>query len=138
MARRNSKDSKIYTNWMIYAENDLRAAATLRRNKYTLLLSAFHSHQAIEKTLKAFVLSQKGYAPDGHNIIFLCKTAARINEGFYNWIDECIALNNYYIQTRYPPDFPLEIDKVTAKKLSIMAQNLYKFAFNELTKIQFE
>lgn len=123
---------------MIYAENDLRAAATLRRNKYTLLLSAFHSHQAIEKTLKAFVLSQKGYAPDGHNIIFLCKTAARINEGFYNWIDECIALNNYYIQTRYPPDFPLEIDKVTAKKLSIMAQNLYKFAFNELTKIQFE
>ncbi len=136
MARRKSRDSKIYTNWMIYAENDLRAATSLRRNKHTLLLSAFHSHQAIEKTLKAFVLAQKGYAPDGHNIIFLCKTVAKLHEGFYDWIDECIALNNYYIQTRYPPDFPLELDKATAKKLSLMAQELYKYTLNELAKNQ--
>lgn len=137
LARRKSQDSKIYTNWMIYAENDLRAADSLRKNKHTLLLSAFHSQQAIEKTLKAYMLAQKGYAPDGHNIIFLCKTAAKVNNGFYDWIDECIALNNYYIQTRYPPDFPLEIDKATAKRLSKMAQDLYKFTFKELAKAQF-
>ena len=119
---------------MIYAESDLHAAALLRQHQNTLLLSAFHSHQAIEKALKAFMLSQKGYAPDGHNIIFLCKTAAKINDGFFEWIDECIALNNYYIQTRYPPDFPLEINKVKAKELTVMAQNLYKFTLNELAK----
>lgn len=119
---------------MEYAENDLRAAASLKRNKHTLLLSAFHCHQAIEKALKAFVLEKKGYAPDGHNIIFLCKTAAKINNGFYDWVDECIALNNYYIQTRYPPDFPLEIDKKKAKQLYIMALGLYKFTLNELAK----
>ena len=134
MARRKSGDSKIYTDWMIFAESDLIAAELLRKNNNTLLLSAFHCHQAIEKALKAFMLSQKGYAPDGHNIIFLYKTAAKVNDGFFDWIDECISLNNYYIQTRYPPDYPLEIDKAMAKKLSLMAQNLYKFTLNELAK----
>ena len=136
MARRKSTDSKIYTDWMVYAENDLRAAALLRKSPHTLLLSAFHSHQAIEKTIKAFMLANKGYAPDGHNIIYLCKMASRINEGFLDWIDECVALNNYYVQTRYPPDFPLEIDKATAKRLSVMAQNLYKFTLHELAKFE--
>ena len=134
MRRNNSRDSKIYTDWMIYAENDLRAAGMLRHNKNTLLLSAFHSHQAIEKTLKAFVLNQKGYAPDGHNIIFLCKTASRLNEGFLDKIDECIELNNYYIQTRYPPDFPLDIDKAKAKRLLTFAKEIYVFTLNELAK----
>ena len=119
---------------MVFAENDLRAANLLKRNKHTLLLSAFHSHQAIEKALKAFMLAQKGYAPDGHNIIFLCKTAAKVNSGFNDWIDECIALNNYYIQTRYPPDFPLTIDKTSANNLAVMATDLYKFTLNELAK----
>ncbi len=134
MRRKRTRDSKVYTDWMIFAENDLRAAALLRRNKHTLLLSAFCSHQAIEKALKAFMLSQKGYAPDGHNIIFLCKTAAKVNPLFFDWVDECIALNNYYIQTRYPPDFPLILDKQTAKKLSDMAKSLYVFTLNELAK----
>jgi len=136
MRKKRTRDSKVYTEWMIYAESDLRAAAMLRRNAHTLLLSAFHSHQAIEKTLKAFMLAQKGYAPDGHNIIFLCKTAAKVNNGFLDWIDECVALNNYYIQTRYPPDFPLEIDKTQAKKLTVMAQGLYKFTLSELAKFE--
>ncbi len=134
MRRKKTHDSKIYTDWMIYAENDLRAAGLLKKNQYTLLLSAFCSHQAIEKALKAFMLAQKGYAPDGHNIIFLCKTAAKVNNGFFDWIDECIELNNYYIQTRYPPDFPLDIDKSKAKRLALMAQGLYKYTLNELAK----
>ena len=132
LARRKSRDSKIYTEWMVFAENDLRASVMLQRNTKTLLLSAFHSHQAIEKTLKAYMLAQKGYAPDGHNIIFLCKTAMKVNNGFSDWIDECIALNNYYVQTRYPPDIPLSINKERAKELSVMAQELYKFTLNEL------
>ena len=94
MARRKTSDSKVYTDWLIYAENDLRAAALLRRSPHTLLLSAFHSHQAIEKTIKAFMLSNKGFAPDGHNIIFLCKMASRINEGFFEIIHGPIGCEN--------------------------------------------
>ena len=134
--RSNTSDSRRYYDWLDYAEADITAALDLSDNEETYLCSAFHCQQAIEKTLKAYFLYEDGYAPDGHNIIFLCKMASRINEGFFDWIDECVALNNYYVQTRYPPDFPLEIDKATAKKLSIMAQNLYKFTLNELAKFE--
>lgn len=135
MRKNSSRDSRIYTDWLIYAESDLAAASMLRHNKKTLLLSAFHSHQAIEKALKAYMLNQKGYAPDGHNIIYLCKTAARDNAGFTDKLDECIELNNYYIQTRYPPDFPLDIDKAKAKKLARFAKEIYVFTLNELAKL---
>ena len=134
MRRTNPRDSKKYTEWMEYAEHDLVAAQLLTQNEKTLLLSAFHSHQAIEKTLKAFILCEKGYAPDGHNIIYLCKQAMRTEPAFSDWIDECIALNNYYIQTRYPPDFPLDINKDTAVLLANFSWELYKFALNELAK----
>ena len=127
-------DSKRFSDWYKKASSDLSAARILFENGGDLALVAFHCQQAIEKTLKAFVLEKKGYAPDGHNTIFLCKTAAKINNGFYDWVDECIALNNYYIQTRYPPDFPLEIDKKKAKELYIMALGIYKFTLNELAK----
>lgn len=121
---------------MEYAESDLIAADLLVTKEQTLLLSAFHSHQAIEKALKAFMLSQKGYAPDGHNVIFLCKTASKVNSDFFEWIDECIALNNYYIQTRYPPDFPLELDQQEAKRLANMARELYKFTLKTLASFE--
>ena len=136
MRKTNPRDSKIYTDWMIYAESDLIAAKLLTKNKNTHLLSAFHSHQAIEKTLKAYMLAHKGYAPDGHNIIYLCKTASRVEQGFVEWIDECVALNNYYIQTRYPPDFPLEIDKRTAGKLAKFAIGLYQYTLNLLANFE--
>ncbi len=135
MRRTNPKDSKLYTEWIEYAQSDLKAAQMLCKNKRTLLLSAFHSHQVIEKMLKAFMLSQKGYAPDGHNIIFLCRSAAKIEHGFVDWIDECITLNNYYVQTRYPPDFPLNIDKEKTMRLVKFAQGFYKFTFDVLSKL---
>lgn len=135
MARRRSKDSKAFADWMEYAESDIIASAQLIENEKTLLLSAFHSHQAIEKSLKAFMLSEKGYAPDGHNIIFLCKTAAKFEKGYFDLIDECITLNNYYIQTRYPPDFPLEIDKSRAKLLNETAKTVFDFTKKQIEEI---
>ena len=135
MARRKSKDSKAFADWMEYAESDIVAGSLLLGNNKTLLLSAFHSHQAIEKALKAFMLSEKGYAPDGHNIIFLCKTAAKFEKGYFELIDECIALNNYYIQTRYPPDFPLEIDKTRAKILNETAKTVFNFTKKQIEEI---
>lgn len=130
----NPHDSRDYTDWMIYAENDLKAAKILCTDEDTLLLSAFHSHQAIEKSLKAFMLSLKGYAPDGHNIIYLCKSAVKVEPLFSDWIDECLILNNFYVQTRYPPDFPLDIDTGVANRLYNMAQGLYNFTLKKLAE----
>ncbi|MBE6564805.1 MAG: HEPN domain-containing protein [Ruminococcaceae bacterium] len=136
--RINKEDSRRYTDWLEYAENDLLAANALCKQERTLLLSAFCSHQAIEKALKAYLLYEKGYAPDGHNVIFLCKQAARSVPSFKQWIDECVELNGYYISTRYPPDFPLHIDKKKAASLHKMAKSLYVFVFKTLTGAIYE
>lgn len=132
--RNNKKDSRLYTDWMEFAENDLIAAKKLADNNRTLLLSAFCSHQAIEKSLKAFSLYKKGYAPDGHNIIFLCKKAIRDDSRFGDLIDECIELNNYYVSTRYPPDFP----HVMNKERAIHLYNTAKTVYSDVLKILLE
>ena len=132
MSRRKKGDSREYTKWLEYAESDIVAAEFLSKNEVTLKLSAFCCHQAIEKTLKAYFLFCDGYAPDGHNIIFLCKRAMKDNEKFMMWLDECVTLNGAYIQTRYPPDFEFEISKKTAYKYANMAKKLHKFVFDEL------
>jgi len=134
MARRGkpSGDSKKYYDWLDYAASDLAAAYILKDQQSTLLLSAFHAQQSIEKALKSYFLRRNGYAPDGHNIIFLCKKAARENNDFSQWLDECVTLNNYYIATRYPPDFPLKLDEKKAAKLCAMAKDIYNFVIKEI------
>lgn len=129
---RNKGDSQLYTDWLTFAENDLFAAKALSQNERTLALSAFCSHQAIEKSLKAYLLYRQGYAPDGHNVIFLCKSAMKSKKDFSDWLDECVELNNYYIITRYPPDFPLELSKSRVTELRKMARRLYAFVFKTL------
>ena len=107
--RSNTSDSRRYHDWLDYAEADITAALDLSDKEETYLCSAFHCQQAIEKTLKAYFLYEDGYAPDGHNVIFLCRKLSGKYREFEQWIDECIETNNYYIQTRYPPDKPLDI-----------------------------
>ena len=36
MRKNSSRDSRIYTDWLIYAESDLAAASMLKHNKKTL------------------------------------------------------------------------------------------------------
>ena len=117
--------------WLEQVDEDITTAECLFQGRHWLYIG-FLCHQAIEKTLKAYFLFCDGYAPDGHNIIFLCKRAMKDNEKFMMWLDECVTLNGAYIQTRYPPDFEFEISKKTAYKYANMAKKLHKFVFDEL------
>lgn len=128
----NSSDSKRYYDWLEYANADLVSARDLRDNEETLLCAAFHCQQTIEKTLKAYFLYEQGYAPDGHNIIFLCRKLSKNDKEFEQWIDECIETNNYYIQTRYPPDKPLGITDDKLGYLINSAGRLYNFTIKKI------
>lgn len=137
MARNNSRDSKRYYEWLDYSECDIIAANDLKSNERTYPAAAFHCQQSMEKALKAYFLYTCGYAPDGHNIIFLCRRLAKTDGDFSKWIDECVETNNYYIQTRYPPDLPLLLDRKKLDALIDDALELYTFIIrkiNELSK----
>ena len=130
--RSNTSDSRRYYDWLDYAEADITAALDLSDKEKTYLCSAFHCQQAIEKTLKAYFLYEDGYAPDGHNVIFLCRKLSGKYREFEQWIDECIETNNYYIQTRYPPDKPLDITKNKLEYLIRSAKRLFDFTSKQI------
>lgn len=109
MSRPRKSDSRLYTDWYDYAERDLAAARLLYKDPFTLLYSFFHCHQATEKALKGYLLYCNGYAPDGHNLVYLCKKVAEQIKEANRFFELCVDLNVYYIQARYPSDFKIEI-----------------------------
>ena len=47
-------------------------------------------------------------------------------------MDESAALNNLYIETRYPTDLPLSIDERACRKYFAMAENMFAAIRQEL------
>ena len=87
---------------------------------------AFHCQQAIEKALKGYLLYRTGKHFDGHNLTYLCRQAIRLDpDGFSEYLDESAALNDLYIETRYPTDLPFEINEVEIRRYLDMAERMF-------------
>ncbi len=137
MSRNGKKgDSKRYYDWIYRSYLDRMAAETLCGDPLLYDAAAFHCQQCIEKALKGYLLFKSRRLLDGHNLTWLCKQAAMMDEGFIQWIDESAVLNRYYIETRYPADIPLEIDSAQMKTLMNMSGNMLEFICS-ITKFDF-
>ncbi len=113
----HSTDSKRYYDWFFHAYEDLLAAKLLIDDNRLLGPAIFHCQQAIEKSLKAFMLFKTRRLLDGHNLTWLCKQAAMLDSGFTKWIGKSTLLNRFYIETRYPADIPEDITRSLAEEI---------------------
>ena len=98
-------------------------AADLRRRRlqYRLPLSAGH-----RKGSQGLSALPHGQALDGHNLTYLCRQAIRLApDGFSEYLDESAALNDLYIETRYPTDLPFEINEVEIRRYLDMAERMF-------------
>ena len=129
MARSSNKkgDSKRYYDWVYHAVLDRMAAQRLCDDPKLYYTAAFHCQQCIEKALKGFLLFKCRRLFDGHNLTWLCKQAAMMDESFVQWIDESVILNRYYIETRYPADIPLNISDETMSSLMTISGDMLDF-----------
>ena len=143
MSRRSnhSTDSKRYYDWLYHAYQDLLAAKVLIKDKRLYDSVVFHCQQAMEKSLKGYLLYKARRLFDGHNVTWLCKQAAMLDEGFKQWISKSTSLNRYYIETRYPADIPVDISYETAQEILEATEELIdysceriKFDFNSYHK----
>ena len=125
-------DSKRYHDWYDKARHDLDGARILLKEGALYDLAAFHCQQSIEKALKGYLLFKVGRHFDGHNLTFLCRQAAIADERFSRYLGESAALNNYYIETRYPTDLPFEITEAQIHNILIMAEDLFNVIRQEL------
>jgi HEPN domain-containing protein len=119
-------DSLRYSEWLEKAGRDLKSAKVLKQNDCGNDIVAFHCQQAIEKSLKGYLLKQTGQIVEGHSLIYLCKESTNYNIEFKKWLKDCAFVNQYYIETRYPSDVPLVISDDEANECISIAEEIYK------------
>ena len=84
------------------AIEDLSVAKTVFVAGY-FRATCFHSHQAVEKLLKAYLLIKTNRYPFIHDLTELIRRCSSIDEDFKYLFDrEVDKLDKYYVGTRYP------------------------------------
>ena len=93
--------------WLLRAEEDLNAAKSLITYEASFLSTVcFHSQQAAEKYLKAFLTYHQVEFPKTHDIDELLDLAASVNNELSESLRDITVLTNYGVDVRYPGDFP--------------------------------
>ena len=119
-------DSLRYNEWLEKAGRDLKSAKVLKQNVCGNDVVAFHCQQAIEKSLKGYLLKLTGQVAEGHSLIYLCKEASNYNIEFKKRLKDCAFVNQYYIETRYPADMPLVVSDEEANECISIVEEVYK------------
>ena len=115
---------KLAEDWLWFADKDLKTISKIVSDDYLSNISAFHSHQCIEKCFKALILLKTGQISKIHNLLSLYGTVRNYYRLEVN-IDLLEEVNETYIDTRYPADLGLTPDG----GLSVQkAQEFYHFA----------
>jgi HEPN domain-containing protein len=93
--------------WLLKAEEDLNAAKSLITYGDSFSSTVcFHSQQAAEKYLKAFLTRHQVEFPRTHDINELLDLIASTDSKLSESLRDVIVLTNYGVDVRYPGDFP--------------------------------
>jgi HEPN domain-containing protein len=118
--------------WLMAAKDDLILLEDIKNNVHITNLIAFHSQQAIEKSLKAVIESKNQKVPKTHKLqqLFeLVDIKIDLNDNLINLIH---LLDELYIDSRYPNDFGL----LPYGKPSLEdAKEFYEFALTVFDKV---
>ena len=120
------QDSRRYMDWLERARADLAAMSLLAEHGGDTALAVFHGHQAMEKAFKAYLLFAARQHADGHNLMWLCRQALKLDGAFAMFLPDCAGMSRYYIETRYPTDLPVTIDNKQSDAVRDAAQRLYR------------
>lgn len=112
------KNSKNYHDWVLKAENDLKAAEAIL-NYYEQPPTdtiCYHCHQVAEKALKGYLVYKKAKFTKIHDLIALLSHCLLKDKSLENLRVDLKVLNKYYVETKYPPDMPIDYSKEEAKQ----------------------
>jgi len=113
--------------WLRYANDDLESAKIILEKTDHYYISVYHSHQAIEKSFKWFLLKNNKKFPFIHDIKELFKMAAEIKKtGIL--LEDVLFVDNLFPLLRYPTgekiskEDAIESVKIAEKILKILTQ----------------
>ncbi len=101
----NKEKSEYIKNWFFRANEDIAVINNLVKSDAAYYTSTicFHSHQAVEKFLKAFLVYHDVDFPKTHDLDFLLLECQKINKTAFE-ID-LKSLTDFGVTVRYPDDF---------------------------------
>ena len=93
--------------WLKKAESDLKAARILLDTQMEdYFLSAFHSQQAAEKFLKAYLVRHQVEFRKTHDLEELVSLADPTDHALRDEIGSCVWLTPFGVEFRYPGEYP--------------------------------
>ena len=96
---------KHFEEWLLKAEHDLLSAQALSAEKHNLYDTAvYHTQQAAEKALKAFLVAHNKEIPKTHNVRLLLTQCCLIQDNLELLAQNVITVAPYDTLYRYPAD----------------------------------
>lgn len=128
---KNTEDLK---DWLFIAKSDLDSARYLTHMKpFPTAIICYHSQQCVEKLLKGFLALNGRPVPKTHNLLMLHKFCRRLNEEFSLILEQCVLLNGYATDIRYPYFEALTVqDGLMAIQHAQKVVSFYKETLNKL------
>jgi len=97
---------KTYRDWILKADHDLKIAKDEMKEREPVTdMVCFHCQQAVEKILKAFLISKNKEVAKTHDLSFSINECIKIDIEFRELFDKEIDLMSVYaVEMRYPGD----------------------------------
>jgi HEPN domain-containing protein len=99
----------LVAEWIKFSDTDLATAKHLYENMRPMPLEiiCYHCQQSAEKALKAYLIFLRLKPPKTHDIILLRNECEGIDKSFETIAENCINLNDYSTQPRYPMEIEI-------------------------------
>lgn len=106
MNSQNEDRDKLLAQWIEKAEEDYLLAQHLLEDSSFINAIAFHSQQAAEKYIKAYLVREQIEFPKTHDIGMLLNIVSKHNPSLAESLNSAIILTDYGVDVRYPDDIP--------------------------------
>jgi len=118
--------------WVRKAESDFKTADHLCQSGPDFAGgAAFHSQQAAEKYLKAFLVWHQIEFPKTHDIETLLKLAGKVDSKIPDVLKDAVILTPYGVDYRYPGEYP-QVGRSDAERAFLLADRVRKEIRNRL------
>lgn len=122
--------------WLTLADDDLRIAELAMKDTDPVCwAAAFHSQQAVEKSLKAFLAYYERHVEKTHDIEFLLGLCKRILPEIERFIEKGSVLTDYAVDSRYPAP-RVEVTPQQAKEAIEISRSIYEFILKSLPDLE--
>jgi HEPN domain-containing protein len=125
---------KEFEKWFKKAEEDLFVIKhILKLENAPADICCFHAQQAIEKYLKAYLISKNVLFPKTHDLQLLVQLCIQINPIFNDILPQALSLINYAVVPRYPDmldDLTIEDAKLAYQNALFIKEFILKYFFH--------